>query len=68
MVLPDQEVIMELETRGALFRTDQNDNSCLTDSSKIGPDNDGFAGGCDNIRIQIQTGQAPTVAALNISD
>ena len=67
VVLPDPAVITELEIRGAVFRTDENYNACLTDASKIGPGNDGRAGGCDNVRIQIQTGQAPTVTALNIS-
>lgn len=53
VVLPDQAVIDELSQRGRVFRTDLNDPTCRTNQAKIGPDNDGKAGGCDNIRIPI---------------
>jgi beta-lactamase superfamily II metal-dependent hydrolase len=56
VVLPDKSVIDELTSRGRLFRTDLDDDACATQQAKIGPDNDGKAGGCDNIRISITSG------------
>jgi beta-lactamase superfamily II metal-dependent hydrolase len=53
VVLPDKEVITELESRGQVFRTDLNDQTCGQNPAKIGPDNDGRAGGCDNVRVVI---------------
>jgi len=53
VVLPDQEVITELQSRGPVFRTDLNDLTCGSNTAKIGPDNDGRAGGCDNVRVQV---------------
>jgi beta-lactamase superfamily II metal-dependent hydrolase len=53
VVLPDQEVINELESRGQVFRTDLNDQSCGQNPAKIGPDADGQPGGCDNVRVVI---------------
>lgn len=53
VVLPDQEVIDELEARGAVFRTDLDDAECRQNPAKIGPDADGKAGGCDNVRVTI---------------
>jgi len=53
VVLPDPEVITELNGRGMVFRTDFNDASCGDDPSKIGPDADGKPGGCDNIVVTI---------------
>lgn len=53
VVLPDQEVIDELTSRGQVFRTDVNDDTCPMNTAKIGPDDDGKAGGCDNVRVQI---------------
>jgi hypothetical protein len=53
VVLPDQEVIAELQSRGQVFRTDLNDQTCSENTAKIGPDADGRAGGCDNVRLQI---------------
>ena len=52
--LPDQPVVTELEHRGDLWRTDFDDPHCLTDTAKIGPDNDNEAGGCDNILVRVQ--------------
>jgi len=49
--LPDDDIIMELEGRGQVFRTDLNDATCPTNPKKVGPDNHGQAGGCDNVRI-----------------
>jgi hypothetical protein len=53
VVLPDADMITELQVRGQVFRTDTNDAACGISPSKIGPDNDRHAGGCDNIRLVI---------------
>jgi competence protein ComEC len=53
VVLPDAEIINELQSRGQVFRTDMDDTACATNPKKVGPDNDGQAGGCDNVRITI---------------
>lgn len=53
VVLPDQEVIDELLTRGEVFRTDLNDDTCRQNPDKIGPPADGRPGGCDNVQIQV---------------
>lgn len=55
VVLPDQEVVTELQSRGNVYRTDLNDDSCRTNSAKISPDNDGRPGGCSNIRITVSS-------------
>ena len=54
VVLPDEEVVSELKSRGKLFRTDFDDEACRKNPVKIGSDNDGKPGGCDNIRIVIK--------------
>ena len=59
VVLPDADIVSELQSRGQVFRTDTNDGACAINPSKIGPDNDGHAGGCDNIRLVI--GGTPAV-------
>ena len=48
---PPYIVINELLLRGQVFRTDVDDQACATNPAKIGPDNDGRAGGCHNIRV-----------------
>jgi competence protein ComEC len=53
VVLPDQVIIDELKSRGQVFRTDLNDPACKLNTAKIGPDADGEAGGCDNVRLSI---------------
>jgi hypothetical protein len=53
VTLPDPEVITELTTRGQVFRTDHDDTACAHNPAKVGPDNDGRPGGCDNIRVTI---------------
>jgi competence protein ComEC len=53
VVLPDAVIINELTTRGAVFRTDSDDQACATNPAKVGPDNDGQPGGCTNIRVTI---------------
>ncbi|MEA3066398.1 MAG: competence protein ComEC [Sphingomonadales bacterium] len=65
VVLPDQDVIDEytgLVTAQHVWRTDVTDaTTCPTNPAKIGPDNDGRAGGCDNVRIVI--GPTGTITA-----
>jgi competence protein ComEC len=63
VLLPDQEVINELTSRGQVFRTDQNDEACKANPAKIGPDNDGQAGGCDNIHVVISDSSPLQVSA-----
>jgi competence protein ComEC len=53
VVLPDDEVISELEDRGQVFRTDLDDGACADSSEKVGPKADGKPGGCDNILVTI---------------
>ena len=67
VTLPDAVVVTELARRGTVWRTDLSDASCGTNGTKIGPDNDGNAGGCDNIRIDIVAG-AMTPQYYRISD
>jgi beta-lactamase superfamily II metal-dependent hydrolase len=66
VVLPDQYVVDELDQRGDVFRTDRDDLACASDGSKIGPDTDGKAGGCDNIRITLESGI--TTQYITLSD
>lgn len=54
VTLPDEVIVEELDRRGALWRTDLADTACAANPAKIGPDNDGKAGGCDNIHIAIR--------------
>jgi len=51
--LPDAIAITQLESRGDVFRTDRDYTTCASDNSKIGPDADDKAGGCDNIRMTL---------------
>ena len=37
VVLPDDEIITELEGRGQVFRTDFDDGACATSAEKVGP-------------------------------
>jgi beta-lactamase superfamily II metal-dependent hydrolase len=67
VVLPDASIVQALEKRGKLFRTDLNDQTCGQNPAKIGPDNDGKAGGCDNVRI-ILSNTPPAVTYLRVSD
>jgi competence protein ComEC len=66
VVLPDEEVVSALKSRGELFRTDLNDESCKKNPAKI--DNDGKPGGCDNIRIIIKGDSVPEVKYWQGSD
>jgi len=62
VVLPDKDVTDELRLRGDLFETDLNDATCGSNPSKVGPDNDGQPGGCDNVRVLISGTAAPEVS------
>jgi hypothetical protein len=52
----------ELRLRGDVFETDLNDATCGSNPEKIGPDNDGQPGGCDNVRVLISGTAAPQVS------
>jgi competence protein ComEC len=58
VVLPDADVIAELESRGRLFQTDLDDAGCAIRPVKIGPGADGKPGGCSNIRITVRSSGA----------
>ncbi len=49
--LPDQVVIDELTQHGRIWRTDVDDDACKQATDKVGPDADGKAGGCSNVRM-----------------
>ena len=68
VVLPDAEVLGELESRGEVFRTDLHDGTCGSNAAKVGPDNDGKAGGCDNVRVTIGPGSSVLVKYSQDSD
>jgi beta-lactamase superfamily II metal-dependent hydrolase len=53
VVLPDSAVVAELASRGSVFRTDLNDDTCGNNPLKVGTPADGRPGGCDNIQILI---------------
>ena len=53
VVLPDAEIVTELDQRGQVFRTDLEDDTCLTSPDKIGPKGDGKPGGCDDVLVTI---------------
>ena len=59
VVLPDPDIVAELEARGQVFRTDVDDAACAANASKLGTHADGQPGGCDNIRVLL--GGAPPV-------
>jgi competence protein ComEC len=68
VVLPDAEIVTELEGRGQLFRTDLNDDQCKTSPDKVGPDNDGQPGGCDNILVTIPATGPISIGYRLVSD
>lgn len=55
MVLPDSEVVSLVASKpnARVWRTDTEDIACMTNTNKIGRDNDRKAGGCQNIHIRI---------------
>ena len=68
VVLPDAVIVQELEKRGKVFRTDLNDQTCGQNPSKIGPDNDGEAGGCDNVRVVVNGTSQPAINYFRPAD
>lgn len=56
VVLPDPQVVSELESRGRVFRTDKDDDACGANPAKIGPDADESPGGCANVLVTIAPG------------
>ena len=68
VVLPDAEIIEELEQRGTVFRTDLEDASCLMSPDKVGPDADGKPGGCDNVLVTILENGTVSADYRRISD
>jgi hypothetical protein len=68
VVLPDAGIIAELAARGQVFRTDLNDAQCGSSAAKVGPDNDGQPGGCDNVLVSLPDGGDIAVQYRRISD
>jgi beta-lactamase superfamily II metal-dependent hydrolase len=68
VVLPDADIIAELAARGQVFRTDLNDAQCGSSAAKVGPDNDGQPGGCDNVLVSLPDGGDIAVQYRRISD
>ena len=67
-VLPDAEIVDELERRGTLLRTDRDDEACAANPRKIGPDSDESPGGCDNIVITVKSDGTLTAQYDNTAD
>lgn len=68
VVLPDSEIIAELEKLGQVFRTDLEDASCLMSPEKVGSDSDGKPGGCDNVLVTMPFNKPIVVTYRRISD
>ncbi len=52
VVLPDEEIVRALASRGArVLRTDVDDEACRSAPEKVGPDADGAPGGCSAITL-----------------
>ena len=68
VVLPDAEVVTELERRGQVFRTDLEDDKCATSPDKVGPDADGKPGGCDNVLVRIPANGPISVEYRRVAD
>lgn len=68
VVLPDDEVMEELASRGRVFRTDVEDDQCETAAAKIGPDADESPGGCSNILVEIGSAGAITASYAVLAD
>jgi beta-lactamase superfamily II metal-dependent hydrolase len=66
--LPDAAVVTELTGRGSVWRTDRNDAACPKNPRKIGTDNDGKPGGCDNVQIVIDPTGAITAGYSPLTD
>lgn len=68
VTLPDVEIMDELARRGRVFRTDLDDEQCLNNPSKVGPDLDESPGGCTNILIEITASGAISASYPEIVD
>ena len=68
VVLPDAEVVAELESRGQVFRSDLEDDACVTSPDKVGPDADGKPGGCDNVLVTIPASGVIRAEYRRVSD
>lgn len=68
VVLPDDDVIEQLEQRGSVFRTDLEDAECGENSAKVGRDADGKAGGCDNILMRLSSSGALDVSYWRMAE
>lgn len=68
VVLPDHDVVAELQSRGQVFRTDLNDAQCEANPAKIGPDADESPGGCSNIVVSISPSGTLTTALVGNAD
>jgi competence protein ComEC len=68
VVLPDQEIVDEVEGLGQLFRTDLEDDACAESTAKVGPDNDGKPGGCDNVLVRIPLNGAVSAEYRRVAD
>lgn len=53
VVLPDEAIVQEAESRGIVFRTDIDDEDCAQTEEKVGADVDGAPGGCSNIVLTL---------------
>jgi beta-lactamase superfamily II metal-dependent hydrolase len=68
VILPDVEVVTELEGRGDVFRTDIEDAQCALAPDKVGPDADGRAGGCDNVVVRLSANEGVSGEYRQFSD
>jgi competence protein ComEC len=65
VVLPDAEVVRELERRARkVLRTDEHDAMCGAERAKVGADQDGKPGGCDNWVLEIAPDGAVRAASV----
>ncbi len=67
-VLPDFDIVAELNARGTIFQTDIDDEACESEENKVGPDVDESPGGCDNIVIAVPTSGQIMTAYNRIAD
>jgi competence protein ComEC len=68
VVLPDEEIVSELQRRGEVFRTDIEDADCASAAAKIGPDADESPGGCNNVLVIVGTDGEIAARYNNIFD
>lgn len=68
VTLPDAAIVQELSRRGSIWRTDLDDAACRQNPGKIGTDNDGRPGGCDNIQIEFRPAAPPMARYYRSAD